>query len=58
MIENNHKNRLVLAEKVISGMDTETMREILFEEIVNGYEGSNSYFALDWDIYMEDEDED
>ena len=53
--ENNEKNRVALAEKVVDGMDMKTMIQIIYDDLLSFYEGQDGdeYFQRDWEMMNE-----
>ena len=54
-VENNEKNRMALAEKVVDGMDMKTMIQCMYEHILEGYEKDDEFFERDWEMEMMNE---
>ena len=55
MIENNEKNRAALAERVVDAMDIKTLVQLVYEELLIGYEKDNEFFDRDWEMEMDND---
>ena len=54
-VENNEENRMKLAEQVVDSMDMKTLTQMVYEHIVESYEGQDGdeYFQRDWEMMNE-----
>lgn len=51
--ENNEKNRLELAGKIVSGWSREDLEEYAMRELEDGYRVDNLYFEEEWDNFRD-----
>ncbi len=52
-IENNEKNRMALAEQMVDAMDMKTLVQMVYEQILEGYEQDDEFFHRDWELLNE-----
>ena len=52
-IENNEKNRMALAEQMVDAMDIKTLVQMVYEQILEGYEQDDEFFHRDWELLNE-----
>ena len=56
-IESTRTNRDHLAEIVIQRMDISEMEQIIYEQVLEGYEKHDEYFEDDWERFISSDKE-